>query len=292
MIEEKGIYLLDGERIMAEYGPMRMIISAWAGKLPKRKLCISAARQAFSYFERVAAVKNELCSLLWRGMKHTKNSVVQSMIESVRVIGDNDLTPMAAVAGSLADAVADFLFARGMTKVVVNNGGDIAVRLIGEEQVKVGIGSTKPGVWLSNVVLIDSSFSSWGIATSGLGGRSFTRGISSKATVLASTASIADAAATAIANASFVEDDNVVQRKAGEIDPGTDIPDLMVTVKVGYLSHEKRMLAIRNALKKAERMVKKGHIYGACVTVGEETGATSFFQNRLESKMMSNYANG
>jgi ApbE superfamily uncharacterized protein (UPF0280 family) len=61
------------------------------------------------------------------------------MLESVRAVGDARLTPMAAVAGTIADGVADFLFSRGMTKVIVNNGGDIAVRLKAPNAVRVGL---------------------------------------------------------------------------------------------------------------------------------------------------------
>ena len=102
-------------------------------------------------------------------------------------------------------------------------------------------------------------------------------------TVMARTASLADAAATAIANASFVEDASVIRRKAGEIDPGTDIPGLDVTVRVGPLSREKRSGAIRKALERAEELIEKGAILGAGVTVERETACTSFFQNHLEN---------
>ena len=46
---------------------------------------------------------------------------------------------MAAVAGTIADAVADRLAARGMDMVAVNNGGDIAVRLSEDNTVRVGL---------------------------------------------------------------------------------------------------------------------------------------------------------
>jgi len=268
---------------MAEYGPMRLVISAWVGKVPQRDGCVSAARKAFSYFERVAALKNELSSPFLRDPAPMEDPVARAMVESVREMGDKDLTPLAAVAGSLADAVADFLFERGMTRVLVNNGGDIAARLVGDEPLRVGVGPATQQGGTVGVILLDSSFPSWGVATSGLGGRSFTRGVASAVTVMARTASLADAAATAVANASFVEDASVIRRKAGEIDPGTDIPGLDVTVRVGPLSREKRSGAIRKALERAEELIEKGAILGAGVTVEGETACTSFFQNHLEN---------
>ena len=61
------------------------------------------------------------------------------MWTAAKRIGDGDLTPMAAVAGTIAAATADFLEHLGMTRVVVNNGGDLALRLKGEEKLYIGI---------------------------------------------------------------------------------------------------------------------------------------------------------
>ena len=66
-----------------------------------------------------------------------QDPLAESMVESVQALCEKDLTPMAAVAGTIADGVADFLFDRGMTKVVVDNGGDIAARCKEGESVRV-----------------------------------------------------------------------------------------------------------------------------------------------------------
>lgn len=281
MRQEKAIHALDGGRIMAEYGPMRLIISAWLGKVPQRDLCISASRMAFTYLERIAALRATLSRPLARHQAHIEDPVARAMIESVLAVGDEDLTPLAAVAGSLADAVADYMFVRGMSRVVVNNGGDVAVRIRGADQVRVGVAASGRPARPSHTIVLDSSSPSWGVATSGLGGRSFTRGVASAVTVLARNASLADAAATAVANASFVEDNNVIRRKAGEIDPATDIPDLMVTVRVGPLSQETRSRAIAMALDRAERLVKQKTILGASINVGGQSTSTAFFRDHL-----------
>lgn len=280
-MQQKAIHALDGGRILAEYGPMRLVISAWVGKLPQRDLCISAAGEAFAYFEGVAGLKDELARPLSRNPVRLQNSIAQVMVESVREVGENDLTPLAAVAGTLADAVADFLFDRGMTRVVVNNGGDIAVRIIGDEEVIVGIGNDACHDLVSNRIVLDSFIPSWGIATSGLGGRSFTRGVASAVTILARTASLADAAATAVANASFVEDANVIQQSAESIDPNTDINGIPVTVKVGPLSVQKKKMAVSRALEKAHSLADRGVILGAVVEVQDRIAADAFIQERL-----------
>jgi hypothetical protein len=203
------------------------------------------------------------------------------MIRSVLAIGDKDLTPMAAVAGTIADAVADFLFNRGMTRVVVDNGGDVAVRLLGDASVTVGIRQKVDKLEISNVIALDSKLPSWGVTTSGLGGRSLTRGVASAATVISESASMADAAATAIANASFVEDEQVLQRLAEEIDPETDIAGLPVTVKVGPLSEETKAMAVSKAMERAGQLIEKDIILGVYVAVQEKVAMTRFFKERL-----------
>ena len=119
------------------------------------------------------------------------------------------------------------------------------------------------------------------MTTSGLGGRSLTRGVASAATVIAETASMADAAATAIANASFVEDEQVIQRPAEEIDPETDIAELPVTIKVGPLSEETKAMAVSKAIERAEQLIEKDIILGAYVAVQGKVAMTRFFQERL-----------
>jgi uncharacterized protein len=121
----------------------------------------------------------------------------------------------------------------------------------------------------------------WGIATSGLGGRSLTRGVLEAATIVAADASLADAAATAVANASYVEHNVVVQKPAEEIDPFTDIAGLEVTVNVGPLPEEKKHQAIDQAIRRAEKLCANGIILGAFVTCQGATAMTPFVAERL-----------
>ncbi len=273
--------MLQGGSVMAECGPMRLVISASVGKLPQPDMCVRAAQESFTYLERVALLR----SLLRRRFSEIPDDMDDplgvTMVQSVRTVGDEDLTPMAAVAGTIGDAVADYLFHRGMTKVIVNNGGDVAVRLLGGEPTTVGVRSEICKKDVSHVIALDSSNPSWGVATSGLGGRSLTRGVASATTVIARSASLADAAATAIANSSFVENDHVVQRFAEEIDPNTDISGLPVTLKVGPLSEEKKSIALSMAMKRAEELSRNRVILGAFVAVQGSVAMSDFFRERL-----------
>lgn len=281
MAYEKSITFLDQGAVMAECGPMRLIISASVGKVPQREMAIQAAKESFNFLERVARLRDVLGRRVSDIKGDLRDSLARRMFQSVLAIGDDDLTPMASVAGSIGDAVADFLFSRGMTKIIVDNGGDVAVRLREGESVRVGIRPDVKKSELSHIILLDSQHASWGVATSGLGGRSLTRGIASAVTAVAKTASLADAAATAIANSCFVEDEKVIQRMAEEIDPNTDILGSFVTVKVGPISDEKKALALQRAMQRAEQLSKKGLILGAYVAVGRHFAITDFVKERI-----------
>jgi hypothetical protein len=82
-------------------------------------------------------------------------------------------------------------------------------------------------------------------------------------TVVAANASMADAAATAIGNACFVEDGAIVQLPAESLDPNTDLAGLSVTTEVGELLPEKILKAIESARRKAELLSQRKIILGA-----------------------------
>ena len=264
---EQSIELIDVETVLAECGPMRLSIRAWKDNRPQQELSRQAAEESFAYLEAVAKHQAVLSDFAENIKALPENDLAQRMIQSVRAIGDIDLTPMAAVAGTIADAVADWLFIRGSTKVVVDNGGDIAIRLTANETAAVGIRPRITHLDISHVVNLDDRQPSWGVTTSGRGGRSFTRGIASAVTVIADNASIADAAATSIANACFVEDDSIVQIPAEQMDLNTDLKGVNVTVDVGLLSPGKKIQAVQTALSKADTLCRQKLIVGALVAL-------------------------
>jgi len=268
MSYEQYIGLIDDESVLAECGPMRLVIRAWKGNEPQIDLVRQAAAESFTYLERIARFRSELSRPFLDIKVQPQDDLAKEMLYSVEIIGDGDLTPMAAVAGTIADAVANWLFEREATKVIVDNGGDIAVRLAEGESVTVGVRPRVTSRHISHVITLDSGRSAWGVTTSGMGGRSLTRGIASAVTVLSTKASVADAAATAIANACFVIDDRIIQLPAEKIDPTSDLKDIPVTTEVGPLSSEKILAAINSARQKADDFSQKGIIDGAFIALG------------------------
>jgi uncharacterized protein len=267
MTYEQYIGVVDEAAVLAECGPMRLVIQAWQGGQTYIEPARRAAEEAIAYLERIARCR-PLLSRPWPQIENLPADVfARRMITSVKAIGDDDLTPMAAVAGTIADAVADWLFEHAATKVIVDNGGDIAVRLAEGETATVGIRPKINSLDISHVINLDDRRSSWGVTTSGIGGRSFTRGIASAVTVIAGNASIADAAATAVANACFVEDSHIAQVPAEQIDPNTDLKGVKVTAKVGMLSHEKKVQAVQAASTKASSLCREQLIIGALIVL-------------------------
>ena len=267
MSYEYYIGVIDDESVLVECGPMRLVIRAWNKDQPQISPARQAAQESISYLERIARCR-PLLSRPWPRIKDLcDDELAQRMITSVMTIGDGDLTPMAAVAGTIADAVADWLFERGLTRVIVDNGGDIAVRLAEGEEVTVGVRPYVASPLITHVIRLGPRHSAWGVTTSGMGGRSFTRGIASAVTVLADKASTADAAATAVANACVVEDEGIFQLPAEKIDPNSDLTGMLITTEVGPLSMEQRLKAIKSAQEKAEYLVQKKAIIGALIAL-------------------------
>jgi ApbE superfamily uncharacterized protein (UPF0280 family) len=199
-------------------------------------------------------------------IKNTKHmpDVPRKMVEAVKVINEESLTPMAAVAGSVADAMKEFLKDEGLDLVSVNNGGDISIFNKKGRSLKVDIGDIHTG-GSSPYMLNIEELKDCGIATSGFGGRSFTLGLADSVTVVAATGSIADAAATFICNCTNTDSEQVIRQIASGIDPLTDIPDDNVTIKIGKLYESDILKALYNGLGIAANLRYEKHIYDAII---------------------------
>lgn len=267
MSYEHTIGAIDDESVLVECGPMRLVIRAWQKGQPQIEVARGAAEESIGYLEQVARCRSVLIQSIPDIVSWQEEDLAAKMITAVEAVGDDDLTPMAAVAGTIADAVADWLVGQNMDRVIVDNGGDIALRLKAGETATVGIRPRLDNFQISHVLHLDGSQASWGVTTSGVGGRSLTRGIASAVTVLAANASVADAAATAIGNACFVEDSSIIQAPAESLDPNTDLAGLSVTTEVGELLPEKVLKAIESARQKAEMLSQQKIIRGAFIAL-------------------------
>jgi ApbE superfamily uncharacterized protein (UPF0280 family) len=154
------------------------------------------------------------------------------------------ITPMAAVAGSVAQSLIASYDRPGVARAWVNNGGDIALHLTPGQSARVGLYADLARLpahgWGQDIQLdgamgVTHAMPVRGVATSGWRGRSFSFGIADSVTVLAATAAQADAAASMIANAVNVDHPGIVRQPAHSLRDMTDLGDLAVTVDVPRL---------------------------------------------------------
>ena len=167
------------------------------------------------------------------------------------------ITPMASVAGAVADEMILAITSAGrVTRAWVNNGGDAAFHLGEGEELKISIAASAEAH-----IEVRASDSARGIATSGWRGRSHSLGIADAVTVAANTAAAADAAATMIANQiDLVEHPEIRKAPARELSPDTDLRDMHVTIEVGKLTGAEIGFALDRGQKYAQGICDSGII--------------------------------
>lgn len=186
------------------------------------------------------------------------------------------ITPMAAVAGAVADEVlAAMLRGRRLAKAYVNDGGDIAVHLAPGERIRAGIVGNVRHPAIDSIATIGADSPVRGIATSGAGGRSFSLGIADAATVLARSAAEADAAATLVANAVDADDAAVRRAPARALDPDSDLGERLVTVEVGALPQRTIAAALDRGAERARGLQRAGRIIAAVLLLRGEVRVVS-----------------
>lgn len=257
--------LLDPFRALLDIGPTQMSIVAECRGQPLRREWHRLETQVTGWLEDLRRCLH-LARQPWPLLTGVRGwpRVLERMYTAVKTAGDPELTPMAAVAGTMADLVGDYLIKQGANKVLVNNGGDIAIRLSRGEKTRVGI-APRLGAPPTHYLNIKGGGQIGGIATSGRGGRSFTRGIADAAVAIAASAALADACATTLGNGVIVDSPLIQQRLAGEIDPNTDIPELLVTTAVGALPRQLQVQALEKGMDVGRELVDAGIILGAVI---------------------------
>jgi ApbE superfamily uncharacterized protein (UPF0280 family) len=196
------------------------------------------------------------------------------------------ITPMAAVAGAVAEEILDAMTRAAMLrKAYVNNGGDIALHLCGDEEFTIGLVDRPDRPALYGSARVTSADGVRGVATSGRHGRSFSLGIADAATILAATAAQADAAATVVANAVDLPGHPAIRRvPARDLQPDSDLGDRPVTREVGVLTRREIDTALGCGVDCATRLLASGLILGAALHLGGESSAVGLARRyRLEA---------
>lgn len=279
--------LADG-RLHLQHGPIDLVIGVEAQDDARSK-AYRAARDRF------ATVLDELVPEL-PVLRAPLGGVPQGLIARrmhracMGVAQGDFITPMAAVAGSVADEVlAAMLAAVPLARAHVNNGGDIALHLAPGADYRAAIAGLDGQ--LAGRITLHAGQGIGGIATSGQGGRSLSLGIAGAVTVLARDAATADAAATLIANAVDLPGHPAITRRpARDIFPDSDLGARLVVTHVAPLPPADIARALSQGVTRAQAMIATGAIAAAAlvlqgqgVTVGEfEDGATALKKRSLQ----------
>ncbi|KRR05116.1 UPF0280 family protein [Bradyrhizobium valentinum] len=266
--------LPDGKRLHLQDGPIDLIIEAKGSERNVRAAYEDAAR-------RFTCLLDELCEELIELRKAADparsalNGVVARRMHAAVApfAGEHFITPMAAVAGSVAEEILGAMLGTArLDRAYVNNGGDIALHLTRGEQFTVGLMDRPDHHGVMQTIKIEANDPARGIATSGRHGRSFSLGIADAVTVLARTASQADAAATIIANAVDLPGHPAIIRcPANELQPDSDLGARLVTRDVGVLRESEIDDALRAGVSRAQQLLAAGLIEGAALRLLGET---------------------
>jgi ApbE superfamily uncharacterized protein (UPF0280 family) len=269
--------LADGRRLHLHDGPIDVVLEAF-GAVDEIQLAYRAAAKRF------LTVLDELCSEL-KFLRQPTNvngplphgAIARRMVAAVTPHASRTfITPMAAVAGSVAEEILEAMTTSAeLSRAYVNDGGDIALHLSPGETFVVGMVERPDRPSLFGTTTIAASQPIRGIATSGWRGRSFSFGIADAVTVLAGTAAMADAAATMIANAVNLPGHPKIERTpACELAPDSDLGERLVTRSVGELSLDEIHDALSAGIHMANSLRLQGLIRSAALNLQAETFVT------------------
>lgn len=262
------VQILNDGRVFVDYGPVSMVVMASKKGKIQTKLCSEAALIIPDLLAEIAQERKELSKYPEMVNISSLTGLPLEMVKAVKQIQEKTLTPMATVAGILSDTLADWLYERDADKVIVNNGGDIAIRLGNKSSVKLGILPDVESGKLTKAITISSEDGIGGVCTSGLGGRSFTRGIANAVTVCSNRCCIADACATHLANVSYINSESVFTDRAGNLQPESDIANLKVVVGIGPLRPEEVNLSLKQIKNESIHQFKLGNLQAVYADVG------------------------
>jgi hypothetical protein len=266
-------FLADSRRLHLQDGPIDLIIEASGSEADVRRAYSAAVRRFTGLLDGLCDELPLLRQAADPAHCPLKGKVARRMHGAVRPFAaDCFITPMAAVAGSVAEEILSAMTETArLARAYVNNGGDIALHLADGEQFTVGLAERPDAPGLLQTMIIRADDRTRGVATSGRHGRSFSLGIADAVTVLARTASEADAAATIVANAvDLPGHPAIVRRPACDLQPDSDLGVLPVTRDVGELSGGEIDDALGAGAASARKLLAAGLIEGAALRLQGE----------------------
>src|SRR3954465_6910156 len=170
--------LPDGKRLHLQDGPIDLVIEAKGTDGDVRAAYDAGALRFTGLLDELCEELVELRRAADPARCSLKGVVARRMHAAGAPFADDDfITPMAAVAGSVAEEILGAMLAAApLDRAYVNNGGDIALHLSGDATFSVGAMDRPERSGVMRSMTIDASDPVRGIATSGRHGRSFSLG--------------------------------------------------------------------------------------------------------------------
>lgn len=263
--------LIEGHRLHLQHGPIDLVIKCEGEPSAIERAYLRAATRFETILPELVSELRELRQAIGPGSRF-RSTTAQRMHTAVKRLSPDFITPMAAVAGAVADEILATVRAQpqDLARVFVNNGGDIALWNGSGVPFTLGVvaGAEDRAMpeWPTQVE-IDRESNIGGIATSGWRGRSHSLGIADAVSVLAADAATADAAATVIANAVNLQSAKIQRRPACTIDADSDLGSRAVTVAVSALDERECNAALRHGVARARPLLDSGTITGVFVSL-------------------------
>jgi uncharacterized protein len=265
--------LADG-RLHLQHGPIDLIIEAWGARAEVEAAYQIAGTRFADVLEVLVQELSQLRTPLVGAYPLLRGPVAKRMLAACWPHRADFITPMAAVAGSVADEIlAAMCKDSELDRAYVNNGGDIALHLAQGNALTLGVVNNACNPAIDATVTLAAAMPVRGLATSGWRGRSQSRGIADAVTVFAADAAAADAAATMIANAVDVEHAAISRMPARALRADSDLGELPVTVAVGALPASVRAEALARGCERANALQRQGLIYAAYLALQGEARA-------------------
>ena len=261
------------DRLHLQHGPIDLIIHVDASEGIRKRLYSAVEKRSRTVLEELVT-EMEFLKLPWNSAQsEPKGSIAKKMFGAV---SDSAVfvTPMAAVAGAVADEMLETMLLEAqipdsclehISRMYVNNGGDIAFWLNIGESFSIGVVDNPEIPKLNTKVNLAYESPVRGIATSGWRGRSLSLGIADAVTVLAQSATDA-----LIANEVNVDFPGIEKRAASEVKDESDLGMIPVTVHVPDLPEDKIFFALEQGAKIARKFIKAEKITAAYLSLQKQ----------------------
>ncbi|MFT3989696.1 UPF0280 family protein [Aestuariivirga sp.] len=266
----RAMMLPDGHRLHLQDGPFDLVIGADGPEMEVHR----AFDVAIARFSTVRAELNAEISLLRQPTERLpEGAVARRMYRATAEHARSGfITPVAAASGAVAEEVLyAMVSAAAVERAHVNNGGSIAIHLTPWQEYRAGVVDRPDHPLLVAEALVHWTDAVRGISTSGWQ-RNFSFGIADAVTVLAATASGAEAAAMLVANAVDLPGHPAITRvPASDLRPESSLGARLVTQHVGDISPGDIQQALANGVSVAETLLAREHLIAAALHLGGET---------------------